>query len=72
MATQRRFSQPIQPSMESSADLDPMVQEWLRLIAEHTEAIGELAVAIDHYKLQVESTLPSIPTTRRRKIVIAC
>jgi hypothetical protein len=42
----------------------PGLQDWLRIIAEDMDAMGELAMAIDQYKSQAPTALQ--PRTRSR------
>ena len=37
---------------DSFPDRHPGLQDWLRIIAEDMDAMGELAVAVDQYKAQ--------------------
>ena len=41
---------------DSSPERHPELQDWLRIIAEDMDAMGELAVAVDQYKAQAATT----------------
>ena len=64
MATQLRPLTPLDPSTaefdRSTADSPPErhagLQDWLRIIAEDMDALGQLAVTIDHFKARAATT----------------
>ena len=41
---------------DSISERQPELQDWLRIIAEDMDAMGELAVAVDQYKAQAAAT----------------
>ena len=49
MASQRRPAIPTEPSTPGP-ERQPGLQDWLRIIAEDMDAMGELAVTVHQYK----------------------
>jgi len=49
---------------DSISEREPGVQDWLRIIVEDMDAMGELAVAVDQYKSQAPTARQ--PRTRSR------